>query len=296
MMENLEENIKIIQQAYMMVKDEMIFRKSTLYMQCCRWSGVSEKDYIQLDYKLKAIRQDSAKILTIMNVINTTYTQYQQDEYKASYFSVIDNQAIEELGCFIEYLFAKYRVILDYIEQIMEICIVPQLNDEEQNEYCKLKKSHTKFKFLLQYVVNNIEEVNDVMNMDWFQSIRMDRDFIIHDGATCLTYDDKKDLLFKVMTTDALDEEEKLPDAFYANDNGLIYYERYWGLYISKLVVFAETIFAFLLNSGNLDVNTKAYLDYTSSYYRNEFTDSDGNKFNDKQEVLNKILRKLFCE
>ncbi len=231
------ENIGIINQAYSLIKDEYAFQISTLYLQNTFWDGVSEKDYIKLDYKLKAIRQDFAKILVIMNTIDITYSKYQRNEFTPSYYSIMNNQATNELGCFIEYLFAKYRVILEYIQQIMEICIPPRLNDSQQEQYSKLKKAHTKYNFLLKYVAENIEGTSCVLNMEWFQKIRIDRDFIIHDGATCLVFGDKENLLFKVMTTDALDKEDDdddEPDKFYSNEKGLIYYVRYWGLQISN--------------------------------------------------------------
>lgn len=178
--------------------------------------NVSEKDYIKLDYKLKAIRQDFSKILVIMNCIDTTYLKYQKNEFASTYYSIVENQAMEELGCFIEYLFAKYRVILEYIQQIMDICILSKFNDAQRVKFETSKKAHSKFKFLLNYVADNIDDTNNVLNMDWFQSIRIDRDFIIHDGATCLVFGDKKDLLFKVMTTDAMDIEDVQLDIFYS--------------------------------------------------------------------------------
>ena len=136
---NTMDNIELIKQAYSLIKNEYTFHKSTMYLQNSIWDGVSGDDHLKLDYKLKAIRQDFAKILVIMNSINTTYLKYQQDEFDASYFSMMSEQATEELGCFIEYLFAKYRVLLEYIQQIMEICIPPQFNDTQKNEYIKLK-------------------------------------------------------------------------------------------------------------------------------------------------------------
>lgn len=288
------ENIMTIIQAYSFTKNEYVFQRSTMYLQNSFWDGLSEEDYTKMNYKLKAIRQDFAKILVIMNSIDTTYSKYQRNEFTPSYFSVMGEQATEELGCFIEYLFAKYRVILEYIQQIMEICIPPRLNNVQREEYSKLKKDHTKYKFLLRYVAENIEETSCVLNMEWFQNIRIDRDFIIHDGATCLVFGDRKNLLFKVMTTDAMDkEDDDEPDMFYSNENGLIYYVRYWGLQISKLIVFAETIFKFLIDIGNISVDKKKQIDLFLSKERNKLIDSDRAEFNDKQDVLSEMLKKL---
>lgn len=287
------EDIKIINQAYLLLKNEYAFHKSTMYLQNSFWDGVSEEDYAKIDYKLKAIRQDFAKILVIMNSIDRTYSKYKQNDYISSYFAIMNNQATDELGCFIEYLFAKYRVILEYVQQIMEICIPPVLNDAQRKEFSTLKKAHTKYKFLLKYVAEKVEKTSNILNMEWFQNIRIDRDFIIHDGATCLVFDDKKNLLFKVMTTDALDKEEVEPDVIYTNERGLIYYDHYWGLQISKLIVFAESVFKFLIDIGNISDDKKKQLDSLSFYERNKLVDSDGIELNDKQDVLCEMLKVL---
>lgn len=287
----MDENIKIINQAHSLIKNEYAFQKNTIYLQTTFWDGVSEEDYIKMNYKLKAIRQDFTKILVIMNVIDTTYSKYQRSEFVPTYISIMDNQATEELGCFIEYLFAKYRVILEYIQQIMEICIPPRLNETEREKYEQIKKSHKKFKFLLNYIAENIEDESCVLNMEWFQNLRIDRDFIIHDGATCLVFGDKENLLFKVMTTDALDKEDDVIDLFYSNENGLVDYVRYWGLQISKLIVFGEIVMSFLIEIGNLPEDKKKLIDATSK--RNKLIDSDGIECDDKQDVLDRMLENL---
>nr|DAL52687.1 MAG TPA_asm: hypothetical protein [Caudoviricetes sp.] len=288
-----DENIEIIKQAFSILENTIGFRKSTVYLQYSFFDGVSEEDYIKIDYKLKAIRQDFIKILSIMNAIDKTYSAYQSDEYMYTYISVGDVQVINELGCYIEYLFMKYRVILEYIEQVLEICIPPRLNDTQKNEYNTLKKTHTKYKFLLKYIAENINKTSGILNMEWFQNIRIERDFIIHDGATCVVSEDKKNLLFKVMTIDALNKEENEPDIFFSNKNGSIYYVRYWGLQISKLIVFAETIFDFLISISTIPDKNKYFFNKYFSNCRNKFIDDDGTEFDDIQEVLMKILKTL---
>ncbi len=70
------ENIKIIKQAYdIMNKNSGIYENAYLLNVSC-FDGISDDDYKKLNNKLKAIRQDYAKILTIMNCIEKTYIFY----------------------------------------------------------------------------------------------------------------------------------------------------------------------------------------------------------------------------
>lgn len=154
------DNMDIIRRVYDILKKENALTNYTLRIKMSFFKNLSEEDYKRIDYNLKAIRQDYAKMLVIMNSIDRTYAAYKKDEYIPTYYSNLGDQATAELGCYIEYLFAKYRVILDYIQQIMEICIPPKFNADQANKYNRLKKSYKKYKFLLEYIANNIKAVN----------------------------------------------------------------------------------------------------------------------------------------
>lgn len=291
-----ENEMEIISKAQKVLENNYAFCYSTMQLKSSFLKGLKSEDYKNLDYKLKAIRQDFSKILVIMNRIEMTYSEYQLGQYKNSYFSVMDNQATDELGCLIEYLFAKYRVILEYIQQILEICIPPKFNDREMDKYKKLKQHYEKFDFLLRFITENTDENNKLLNMNWFQQLRGDRNLIIHEGATCLVFGDKMKLVFRVLTTDAMDIERKGSySSFYCNKVGLIDYKKYWGLYISKLIVFAEIIFEFLLKDSEIGQEQQLLLDNINNN-KGELLDNEGNVLPTIQSVLEELLHSVSNE
>ena len=286
-----EENITIIRKTYKIIKERYAIHGNSIHSVNFKNINISDEECEKINCKLQTIRQDFTKILIMMNRIEKIYSEYQNETYKANYTSAIGNEAEEELGCIIEYLFSKYRVIIEYIFQILEILIPIKFNEKESLEYLKLKKWHKKHRFLIKYLQNKIGNKDNLINMEWFQQIRVDRDFIIHDGATCLVFGDKKELLFKVMTTGALDKEEEIQDDFFSTNNNLIKYTYFWGLKISKLIIFCETIFDFL--SDNFEVENENMYFFEKFFKKQSLISSDGEELSGLQDVLLRILEKI---
>nr|DAX57719.1 MAG TPA: hypothetical protein [Caudoviricetes sp.] len=292
-----KENIEIIKKTYEIIRERYAIHASSMYLECSKIIGLSNEEHQKINYKLRAIRQDFTKILIMMNRIEKAYLEYQKNIYIANYTNINNSEAQDELGCVIEYLFAKYRVIIEYIYQILEIFIPPRFSEEKREEYMTLKKWHKKHKFLIEYIKSVIGDKNNLINMEWFQQIRIDRDFIIHDGATCLVFGDKERLLFKVMEVDALDKEEEkeeIQDDFFLTDNNLIVYTYFWGLQISKLIIFCEIIFEFLSNDSETRKDSDVFLE--KIYEKGTLIDSNNKEISELQDVLIRLLQKIIDE
>lgn len=252
--------IQIIEEAYNILKENMFLK--TVYIDNSffpKKEGVegNEKFYNCIDYNLKAIRQDFRKILTIMFSINNRYKEFK--EKRNTFFQ-------NEIGCLIEYLFIKYRVILEYIHKILKEILFLDFTEKERKKYSKKEYEYEKFQYLLNYIIEKNKD-NSNLDIKIFKEIIDDRNSLVHNGATCVVYydyreEDNKYLKFKINSLDELDKEIKIKkETFYQTEKGLIIYDFYWGLYISKLIVFLENIYRFILDKGILDNDKKEKID-----------------------------------
>lgn len=281
-----------------LVKNDYVFHKSTGELESSFFCGLNEEEYKRTDYLFKATRQDFSKILTIMNCIEDTYTMYREDRFSRSYFE-IGIPALEEIACHIEYLFTKFRVILEYMEEILSICIPPILPEDKQREYDQMQKKKgpkakaNRFDYLLEYISINDNEHKKILNTKWFQDFRKNRNFLVHKGASCLVYGDKTEILFSVMKIDEMERENEIDiDEYFLTDNRLIRYQRFWGIMISELILFCEAIFEFLLSKASIAEEQKHFLNI-SNYSKRTFRTEE---VSDKQTVLEQILNLLLQE
>lgn len=281
-----------------LIKEDYVFYESTSKLQNAFFCNLNDEEYKRVDYLLKATRQDFNKILTIMNCIENTYSMYRDNTFKREYL-IVGDIPLEEMACHIEYLFTKFRVILEYMEEILEICIPPILPDDKKKDYNEMVKKKgikakvARFDYLLGYISKDDDEDKKILNTNWFQDFRENRNFLVHRGASCIVYGDKNELLFNVMKIDEMEREDILCiDKYFLKDNQLIKYHRFWGIMLSELIVFCEAIFGFLLNKAFIPKEQQYFLSICNCSKRIFVCD----EISDKQSILEKILILLLKE
>lgn len=288
----------MIEKVLDLIKEDYVFRKSTGMLGAATFCNLDNESYKRIDDLFKATRQDFSKILTIMNCIEDTYTMYREDRFIRSYYKM-GEPALEEIACHIEYLFTKFRVILEYMEEILDICIPPILSDNEKKAYEEMRRKKgskakaERFAYLLNYISLKDEEKQKILNTKWFQDFRENRNFLIHRGAGCLVYGDKTEILFSVMKIDEMEREDEINlDEYFLTDNMLIRYQRFWGIMISELILFCEAIFEFLLSKASIAEEQKYFLNI-SNYSKRMFRTEENS---DKQTVLETMLNSILQE
>lgn len=292
------DNIKIIQKAHELVYSGCDINRINLTVKASILEGVSEKDYKKIDNKLKAIRQDYSKIIVTMNSIRSIYEGYKENTYKMPYFSIGSHPAIEELGCCMEYMFVKYRGILEYIQDILEIVIPVRFSKEQLNMYNDLKNSCEKYNYILKYISDEIEDEYGIISLDWFQKLRKDRNSIIHRGASCMVLENKEKLQFQVWQVDQLEREVEYPDLSYIDTNGFFDYSIFWSVYISNLIVFFECLMGFVVQGQKMLPENKYFLKCNYSEVEKGYKMFEDDDIREKKDVLVEMLSytKQLCE
>ena len=193
----------------------------------------------KIDLYLKALRQDLNKIFLVIDKIDNIYENY-ENESSVKYESNL-------VAIYIEYIFGKYRTILDYIYKIADVIL--------NVRYPKAKlKDYERFNILLDLLKNKIKADSykaNLLNTLWFNDIRKTRNSIIHNGATCMVFDNSKKKLFQVYD---LEVNELIFDMnIYLHDGNCIYFDYYITLNLSLLIYFIKEVFDLLASEGNIN-------------------------------------------
>lgn len=230
-------DIKIMSCVYELYKDKDIASEITKNMQMV--SFPKEINYQNVDKYLKAIRQDLRKIFLAVENIEKIYTETQNYSYDR-----------ETIGLFIEYIFSKYRTILDYVYKIADLTLTIEYSKNKLRDY-------EKFNELLDSLKENIpdDERRKLLNTTWFSDIRKTRNSIIHNGATCLVFQDKTKKIFQIYDLEV--NELVVDKEMYLHEGNCIYFDYYLALNISYLLYFINIVFSLIVEKGTINEEQK---------------------------------------
>ena len=141
-----------------------------------------------------------------------------------------------------------------------------------------------------------------MITYEWFKKAIKRRNIITHEGATCKVYRccDNSNFLFKVGPINELEKknnkkEEIEYDEFYSCEDkpDVQNYKNYWGLQISKLIIFVENIFEFLLKDSKRNADVEKDIELLRIKEKDGYITTDGKKLPDIQTVLEEILENI---
>lgn len=233
----------------------------TYKMQLCAQFNLSQKQLSDLDNYLKAIRQDMRKVFASIQNIDIIYSSYEEKKNEN-----LNDDERETVAIYIEYIIAKYRVIIEYTMKILDMIVVYSGSKVKDNEKkLSVEEMHN---MKLDYLKSLIDDNRrDILNNQWFRSIRKTRNSIIHNGATCLVFGESKEKLFQVYD---LEVEELVIDDFYLYSGNCVHFDYFISLNIAYLFYFIDTIFSIILAKigydENIDPMMQTHLDSMLNY------------------------------
>lgn len=230
-------DIKIMSHIYELYKDKDIPSEITKDMQMVSFS--KEIDYQKVDNYLKAIRQDLKKIFLAIENIEKIYKETQ------NYFD--DSETI---GLFIEYIFSKYRAILDYVYKVADLTLMITYSKNKLRDF---EKYNQLLDFLRKSIPN--DERRNILNTKWFSDIRKTRNSIIHNGATCLVFQDQEEKTFQIYDLEV--NELVIDKEMYLHKGNCIYYDYYLALNVSYLLYFINVVFSLIVEKGKINEDIK---------------------------------------
>ncbi len=238
-------------------------------MQLCNQFRLSDEQLNEMDNYLKAIRQDVRKIFLSIKNINQIYSFYENKKNK----NLLDNER-ETVAIYIEYIIAKYRVIIEYTLKILDMVI--EYSGKMIKENGKKISAIELYNMKLDYLKSLIDDDRRViLNDKWFQSIRKTRNSIIHNGATCLVFGDNKEKLFQVYDLEA---EELVVDDLYLYTGNCVHFDYFIALNMAYLIYFIDSIFSVILEKINYNEDIDPLM--------KPLLNSTLNSISDKQECM----------
>ena len=179
----------------------------------------------KLDNIEKAISQDIKKMLLAAKKINDYSIMYQDNplfvENENGEAELFYDEQKDSIQIYMEYFIYKYRVIVEYVVKILDEVVYM---DE-----AAYKKNYS----------------SEQLDLDWFDEVREVRNKLMHEGASCLIFNNENEPLFQVYNLEV--DDLFRPEEFLYNGD-VISCKYFIAVSVSYLIYFVDTIFQLLKN------------------------------------------------
>lgn len=195
----------------------------------------------KLDEIEKAIGQDTKKMLLSAKKIY----DYSMMNENVKGELIRKNNGYDEIKDSVqinmEYYIYKYRVIVEYILKIVD-CLI----DMDIKAYCEEKNIQKRLnqkeigEIKVDYICKIVKQNGDGMfDKEWLDSIRIVRNKLVHEGASCVIFDNGDEPLFQVYN---LDVDDLLNPNDFVSNGRLISCKYFISVTVPELIYFVEVV------------------------------------------------------
>ena len=150
----------------------------------------------------------------------------------------------DSIQIYMEYFIYKYRVIVEYVVRIIDEAIYMDENAYKKNNSKKhigvFERTNVKLEYIRKLIVKYCSEQ---IYLEWFDEFRKVRNKLVHEGASCMIFNNENEPLFQVYNLEV--DELFMPEEFLSNGNA-ISCNYFIVVTVSYLIYFVDTIFQIL--------------------------------------------------
>lgn len=205
---------------------------------------------VKLDNIEKAISQDIKKMLLAAKKVNDYSIGYQGNplfvENENGEAELFYDEEKDSIQIYMEYFIYKYRVIVEYVVKILDEVIYmdesayKKINSKEH--IGEFERTNVKLKYIRKLILKYSSEQID---LEWFDEVRKVRNKLVHEGASCMIFNNENEPLFQVYNLEV--DDLFMPQEFLSNGN-VISCKYFIAVTVSYLIYFVDTIFQILRN------------------------------------------------
>lgn len=205
---------------------------------------------VKLDNIEKAISQDIKKMLLAAKKVNDYSVGYQGTplfiENENGEAELFYDEEKDSIQIYMEYFIYKYRVIVEYVVKILDEVIYMDESAYKKGNSKKyigeFERTNVKLEYIRKLILKYSSEQID---LEWFDEVRKVRNKLVHEGASCMIFNNENEPLFQVYNLEV--DDLFMPEEFLSNGN-VISCKYFIAVAVSYLIYFVDTIFQILRN------------------------------------------------